>query len=53
MITYISKLFGCCFSLGPLIFLLILLIDMRIDAKQLLWLFRRPVAEQAQDIGSF
>lgn len=44
-------LFSSCFSLGPLIVLIINLLDIRIDGQRLLWLFRRPVGYKAQDIG--
>lgn len=46
-------LFACSFTLGPLIFLIIILIDLRVDAKRLLWIFRRPVGKKAEDIGLF
>ncbi len=46
-------LFGASFSIGPLIFLLVNLIDIRVDAKRLLWLYRRPVGYRAQDIGTW
>ena len=39
--------------MGPLIFLLINLIDIRIDGQRLLWLYRRPIGFRAQDIGSW
>jgi hypothetical protein len=44
-------LFAASLSLAPLIALLILVIDIRVDAKRLLWLNRRPIAFIAQDIG--
>jgi hypothetical protein len=44
-------LFGCAFTLGPLFLLVINLIDVRVDAQRILWLFRRPVGYKAQDIG--
>jgi hypothetical protein len=44
-------LFGCSFSLAPLIFLIINLIDLRIDGKRLIWLYQKPVGHRAQDIG--
>lgn len=47
------KLFACSFTLGPLIMFLIHILDLRIDGLRLLWLFRRPVAHRAQDIGAW
>ncbi|KAH9507800.1 hypothetical protein Btru_052894 [Bulinus truncatus] len=44
-------LFACSFPLAPLMAILICLIDIRVDAKRLLWLFRRPVAHISEDIG--
>ena len=44
-------LFACSFSLGPFIFLFLILIDLRVDAKRLLWLYKRPVATPAHDKG--
>ncbi|XP_077983931.1 anoctamin-4-like isoform X2 [Glandiceps talaboti] len=44
-------LFSCSLPLAPLIALLTNLFDIRVDAKRLLWLNRRPVALIAQDIG--
>ncbi len=46
-------MFGASFSLAPLIVLVINLFDLRIDAKRLLWLYKRPVGYKAQDIGSW
>jgi len=46
-------LFACSFSLGPLIVLIANLIDIRIDAKRILWIYRKPVGYKAQDIGMF
>ena len=48
---FLLKLFACSFYLGPFIFLIWNLIDIRVDAKRILWLYRRPVAYKAQDIG--
>ena len=45
-------MFACSFYLAPLFFLLMSLIDIRMNAQSLLWLFRRPIAFKAQDIGS-
>lgn len=39
--------------MGPLLFIITLLIDLRVDAASILWVFRRPVAYKAQDIGMF
>ena len=47
------KLFSASFTLGPIILFLIILFDIRVDAKRLLWIYRRPVAYQAQNIGNF
>ncbi|KAK6976839.1 anoctamin-3 [Biomphalaria glabrata] len=44
-------LFACSFPLAPLMAIVICLIDIRVDAKRLLYLFRRPIAHIAEDIG--
>jgi len=44
-------LFAASLSLAPLIAFIILVIDIRVDAKRLLWIYRRPVAYIAQDLG--
>ncbi|XP_074650547.1 anoctamin-7-like isoform X3 [Tubulanus polymorphus] len=44
-------LFAASFPLAPLIALLTNLFDIRVDAKRLLWWYRRPVSFMAQDIG--
>ncbi|XP_059169358.1 anoctamin-7-like isoform X2 [Physella acuta] len=44
-------LFACSFPLAPMIALIVCMIDIRVDAKRLLWLFRRPVALISADIG--
>ncbi|EDO41719.1 predicted protein, partial [Nematostella vectensis] len=44
-------LFAAAFPLAPLIALLSNLIDMKIDARRLLWVNRRPIAYRAEDIG--
>ncbi|XP_013418581.1 anoctamin-7 [Lingula anatina] len=44
-------LFSASLPLGPLIALLTNLFDLTVDAKRLLWWYRRPVAFVAQDIG--
>ena len=46
-------MFGCSLSLSPFIVLVINLLDVRVDAKRLLWLYRRPVGYKAKDIGSW
>ncbi|XP_041114588.1 anoctamin-10-like isoform X2 [Polyodon spathula] len=46
-----QMLFAACFPLGPLLFFITLWVDKWIDAKRLLWMYRRPVAWIAQDIG--
>lgn len=44
-------LFAAAFPLAPLIALLTNIIDLRIDARRMLWFNRRPVPQRAQDIG--
>ncbi|XP_076467993.1 anoctamin-7-like [Babylonia areolata] len=44
-------LFGISLPLAPLLALLTNLIDLRVDARRLLWWYRRPMAQIAQDIG--
>ncbi|GFN81556.1 anoctamin [Plakobranchus ocellatus] len=44
-------LFASSFPLAPLLALIICYIDIRVDAKRMLWWYRRPVAYIAQDIG--
>lgn len=44
-------LFATSFPLAPLLALLTNLFDLRVDAKRLLWWYRRPIAHVAQDIG--
>ncbi|KAJ7377101.1 hypothetical protein OS493_030695 [Desmophyllum pertusum] len=44
-------LFAAAFPLAPLIALLTNAIDMKVDARRLLWTNRRPVAFRAEDIG--
>ncbi|CAL1545216.1 unnamed protein product [Lymnaea stagnalis] len=44
-------LFACSFPLAPLFALVVCYIDLRIDAKRLLWWYRRPIAYIAADIG--
>ena len=38
-------------NLGPIMFLIAILIDIRVDAKRMLWIYKRPVAFRSQDIG--
>ncbi|XP_064610213.1 anoctamin-4-like isoform X2 [Liolophura sinensis] len=44
-------LFAASFPLAPLLALVTLLIDIRVDARRILWWYRRPVAFIAQDLG--
>ncbi|GAB1601591.1 hypothetical protein Ahia01_000437500, partial [Argonauta hians] len=44
-------LFAASFPLAPLIALITNFIDVRVDAKRLLWVYRRPIAFISQDIG--
>ncbi|KAK7097648.1 hypothetical protein V1264_004595 [Littorina saxatilis] len=44
-------LFATSFPLAPLLALLTNMFDLRVDAKRLLWWYRRPIAHVAQDIG--
>ncbi|XP_069747516.1 anoctamin-7-like [Narcine bancroftii] len=46
-----QMLFSISFPLAPLLFFLTILFDIHVDAKRLLWIFKRPVAFMAQDIG--
>lgn len=46
-------MFACSFSLGPLIFIIIAMIDMRVDAFRFLLMFQRPVGYRGQDIGAW
>ena len=47
------QLFAAAFPLAPLIALLTNAIDMRVDARRMLWINRRPVAFRAEDIGKY
>lgn len=49
--TFSFQLFAAAFPLAPLIALLTNAIDMKVDARRLLWTNRRPVAFRAEDIG--
>lgn len=44
-------MFAAAFPLAPLIALITNLIDIRVDARRMLWFNRRPNAERAEDIG--
>ncbi|XP_060078280.1 anoctamin-4-like [Ylistrum balloti] len=44
-------LFAASFPLAPLLALVTLLVDIRVDAKRMLWLNRRPIAYIRKDIG--
>uniref|UniRef100_UPI00398F2FA5 anoctamin-7-like isoform X2 n=1 Tax=Pristiophorus japonicus TaxID=55135 RepID=UPI00398F2FA5 len=46
-----QMLFSVSFPLAPLLFFITILIDIRVDAKRLLGLYKRPIAFMAQDIG--
>eukprot|EP00794_Sanderia_malayensis_P006792 gene6792-7557_t len=46
-------LFAAALPLAPLIALVTNLIDLRIDARRLLWLNKRPIPLRAQDIGTW
>ncbi|XP_078259191.1 anoctamin-7-like isoform X2 [Rhinoraja longicauda] len=48
-----QMLFAVSFPLGPLLFILIILFDMRLDARRLLQTNKRPIAHMAQDIGQW
>ncbi|XP_055959025.1 anoctamin-4 isoform X2 [Patella vulgata] len=44
-------LFAVSFPLAPILALVTNLVDIRVDAKRMLWWYRRPIAFIAQDIG--
>ncbi|KAK3584374.1 hypothetical protein CHS0354_001299 [Potamilus streckersoni] len=44
-------MFAASFPLAPVLAMLVLVIDIRVDAKRLLWWNRRPLAFIAEDIG--
>ena len=44
-------IFASAFPLAPLLAIIVNLSDLRVDAKRLLWLNRRPIPNRAQDIG--
>ncbi|XP_059819241.1 anoctamin-7-like [Hypanus sabinus] len=46
-----QMLFSISFPLAPLLFFITILFDVHVDAKRLLWMYKRPVAFMAQDIG--
>ncbi|XP_060682076.1 anoctamin-7-like isoform X3 [Hemiscyllium ocellatum] len=47
----LQMLFAVSFPLGPLIFFFTIFFDVRVDAKRLLLMYKRPIAHMAQDIG--
>ncbi|XP_078402256.1 anoctamin-7-like [Cetorhinus maximus] len=48
-----QMLFSISFPLAPLLFFITILCDIRVDAKRLLWICKRPIAFMAQDIGQW
>lgn len=46
-------LFAASFPLAPLMALVTTALDIRIDAWRLLWIYKRPIAHMAQDIGTW
>jgi hypothetical protein len=46
-----AQMFAASFPLAPLLALIINLIDLRMDARRLLWWNRRPIGLIATDIG--
>ncbi|ESO89426.1 hypothetical protein LOTGIDRAFT_234280 [Lottia gigantea] len=46
-------LFAASFPLAPILALCTNLVDLRVDAKRMLWWYRRPIAFIAQDIGKW
>jgi hypothetical protein len=46
-------LFAASLPLAPLLALLTNFVDIRMDAKRMLWWYRRPLATIAEDIGMF
>jgi hypothetical protein len=44
-------LFSCALPLAPLIAILVVLVDIRVDARRMLWMNRRPIAFIAGGIG--
>ena len=52
-VPFCLQLFAASFPLAPLIVLVVNVLDMQIDARRMLWMYRRPVATIAQDIGMF
>lgn len=49
---FFFQLFAASLPIAPLIALITVLIDIRLDAKRMLWWYRRPLATIAQDIGN-
>ena len=52
-LSFVFQLFAASFPLAPLLALMLLLFDIRVDADRLLWNYRRPVAKISQDIGEY
>ena len=50
-LLFFMQLFAASFPLAPLIALLVNVIDIRVDARRMLWMYRRPISHIAQDIG--
>ncbi|XP_048453821.1 anoctamin-7-like [Rhincodon typus] len=48
-----QMLFSVSFPLAPLLFFITILCDIRVDAKRLLWMYKRPIAFMAQNIGQW
>lgn len=46
-------IFGCAFSLSPVILLITFLINLRLSSKGLLMYHRRPIGYKAQNIGTW
>ena len=44
-------IFAPSIPLGPLVMAIFLLLDIRIDPRRMLWVYRRPLAVRAADIG--
>ncbi|OAF70406.1 Anoctamin-like protein [Intoshia linei] len=44
-------IFAASLPIGPFIVLIVIFIDIKVDAKRMLWMFQKPVSNIAQDIG--
>ncbi|OAF70408.1 hypothetical protein A3Q56_01867 [Intoshia linei] len=44
-------IFAASIPIGPLIALIVIYADIKVDASRLLWIYRRPVADISQNIG--